>query len=302
MRILLFGKDGQVGWELQRSLAPLGELIALGREGSGDLGGDFTDLAGLAASVSRLAPEVIVNAAAFTAVDQAEAEPGLARMINAAAPAVLAEEARKLGAWLIHYSTDYVFDGRGCTPWREDDRTAPLNIYGRTKRAGELAVMDCPRHLILRTAWVFSARGSNFIRTLLRLAQERERLEVVADQFGAPTGAPLIADITAHLLRTLACQGDAALRLAGLYHLAASGETNWHDYACRVIDTARCAGQPIRVVADGVVPVASSAYQLPAPRPANSRLATVKLQETFALRLPDWRIGVDRLLREKFER
>ncbi|MBL8397611.1 MAG: dTDP-4-dehydrorhamnose reductase [Candidatus Accumulibacter sp.] len=301
MRILLFGKHGQLGWELQRSLAPLGELIALGREGSGDLGGDLTDLAGLASSVRRVAPAVIVNAAAYTAVDQAEAEPELAWQVNAAAPAVLADEARKLNAWLIHYSTDYVFDGRGHVPWREDDATAPLSVYGQSKRAGELAVADCPQHLILRTAWVFAAHGRNFMRTILRLARERDRLEVVSDQFGAPTGAQLIADVTAHLLRTLVCRPERAATLAGIYHLVASGETNWHEYACRVIDRARRAGQPIRVATDGVIPIAGSAYPLPAPRPANSRLATDKLRDAFALCLPDWRIGVDRLLHEMFE-
>lgn len=293
MKILLFGKGGQVGWELQRSLAPLGEVIALDSASTG-LCGNFTDLAGLAATVRAMAPDVIVNAAAYTAVDKAEAEPELARTINALAPGVLADEAQKLGAWLVHYSTDYVFDGSGTTPWRETDATGPLGVYGQTKREGELAVARWSRHLIFRTSWVYAARGGNFARTMLRLAQERETLSVVDDQIGAPTGAELLADITAHAL----CRVQSHPDLAGLYHAAAGGETSWHGYARHVIEYARRHGAPIRVASDAVLPIAASAYPLPAPRPLNSRLDTTRLQAAFGVVLPDWRCGVERMLDE----
>ena len=294
MNILLFGKGGQVGWELQRSLAPLGRIVALDWQPEGRLCGDFTDLAGLAACVRAVAPDVVVNAAAHTAVDQAESEPERARTINALAPAVLAAEAARLNAWLVHYSTDYVFDGSGDTAWREGDATGPLGVYGRTKLAGEQAVARHDRHLIFRTSWVFAARGNNFARTMLRLANEREQIKVVADQIGAPTGAELLADVTAHAIRRVRQQPD----LAGLYHLVAAGETSWHGYARHVIERARQAGQAIRVAPDAIVAVPSSAYPAPAPRPLNSRLDTRKLQTAFDLRLPDWQDGVDRMLEE----
>ncbi|MBK8116900.1 MAG: dTDP-4-dehydrorhamnose reductase [Candidatus Accumulibacter sp.] len=294
MNILLFGKGGQVGWELQRSLAPLGRIVALDWQPEGRLCGDFTDLAGLAACVRAVAPDVVVNAAAHTAVDQAESEPERARTINALAPAVLAAEAARLNAWLVHYSTDYVFDGSGDTAWREGDATGPLGVYGRTKLAGEQAVAGHDRHLIFRTSWVFAARGNNFARTMLRLANEREQIKVVADQIGAPTGAELLADVTAHAIRRVCQQPD----LAGLYHLVAAGETSWHGYARHVIERARQAGQAIRVAPDAIVAVPSSAYPAPAPRPLNSRLDTRKLQTAFDLRLPDWQDGVDRMLEE----
>jgi dTDP-4-dehydrorhamnose reductase len=294
VNILLFGKGGQVGWELQRSLAPLGRIVALDWQPEGRLCGDFTDLAGLAACVRAVAPDVVVNAAAHTAVDQAESEPERARTINALAPAVLAAEAARLNAWLVHYSTDYVFDGSGDTAWREGDATGPLGVYGRTKLAGEQAVAGHDRHLIFRTSWVFAARGNNFARTMLRLANEREQIKVVADQIGAPTGAELLADVTAHAIRRVCQQPD----LAGLYHLVAAGETSWHGYARHVIERARQAGQAIRVAPDAIVAVPSSAYPAPAPRPLNSRLDTRKLQTAFDLRLPDWQDGVDRMLEE----
>ena len=294
MKILLFGKRGQVGWELQRSLAPLGQIVALDYEGAGGLCGSFTDLDGLAACVRTVAPDIIVNAAAHTAVDQAESEPELARTINALAPGVLAEEAGRLGAWLVHYSTDYVFDGSGEAPWRESDPTGPLGVYGKTKLAGEQAVARCDRHLIFRTSWVFAARGNNFARTMLRLASERDQLQVVADQIGAPTGADLLADVTAHAIRSVQHRPD----LAGLYHLVAGGETSWHGYARHVIEHARAAGQVIRVDSEAIQAVPSSAYPVPAPRPHNSRLDTRKLQAAFDLVLPYWQTGVDRMLLE----
>lgn len=293
MKILLFGKRGQVGWELQRSLAPLGEVIALDSASIG-LCGNFTDLAGIAATVRAVAPAVIVNAAAYTAVDKAESEPELARTINALAPGVLADEAQRLNAWLVHYSTDYVFDGSGATPWRETDATGPLGVYGQTKREGELAVARWSQHLIFRTSWVYAARGGNFAKTMLRLAQQRETLSVIDDQIGAPTGAELLADITAHALRSVQSHPD----LAGLYHLAAAGETSWHGYARHVIDYARQQGAPIKVAPDAVLPIPTSAYPLPAPRPLNSRLDTTRLQAAFGVVLPDWRCGVERMLDE----
>ncbi len=296
MKILLFGKGGQVGWELQRSLAPLGELIALEFD-STDYCGDFTNLAALAETVRKVAPDVIVNAAAHTAVDKAESEPELVRTINAIAPGILADEAEKLGAWLIHYSTDYVFNGSGTTPWKETDATGPLGVYGQTKLEGEQAVARCARHLIFRTSWVFAARGANFAKTMLRLAKERDELKVIADQIGAPTGAELLADVTAQAIRTVQTRPDGQM-LAGLYHLAATGETSWHGYAQFVIEYARQVGEPIRVPSNAIVPIPTSAYPTPAKRPYNSRLDTTKLKTTFGLHLPDWKDGVQRMLVE----
>ena len=300
MKILLFGKGGQVGWELQRSLAPLGEVVALDFD-SVDLCGNFTDLEGLAATVRKVAPNVIVNAAAHTAVDKAESEPDLARTLNALAPGVLAVEAQKLGAWLVHYSTDYVFDGSGSSPWCETDKPNPQSVYGRTKREGEIEVAKCERHLIFRTSWVYAARGANFAKTILRLAQERDKLTVIDDQIGAPTGAELLADITAHAIRAVQSRAN----LAGLYHLTAGGETSWHGYASHVIEYARKNGKDgvnnIRVAPGAVLPIPTTEYPLPAPRPLNSRLDTSKIRNTFGVTLPDWRHGVDRMLSEYLE-
>jgi dTDP-4-dehydrorhamnose reductase len=294
MKILLLGKGGQVGWELQRSLAPLGELVALDFD-SANLCGDFTNPQGLADTVRTVRPDVIVNAAAHTAVDKAESEPDLARLINATAPGVLAQEAHKLGAWLVHYSTDYVFDGSGSQPWLETDAPAPLSVYGQTKLEGEqLIATHCKNHLILRTSWVYAARGANFAKTMLRLAQERERLTVIDDQWGAPTGAELLADVTAHAIRHLLQHPQDA----GLYHLAASGETTWHGYAKHVLAHVERAKSAITIIAKDVAPVATSAFPTPARRPLNSRLNTAKLQATFGLRLPPWQQGVDRMLQE----
>ena len=241
MKILLLGRGGQVGWELQRSLSVLGEVVALDFDASQNpqgLCGDFTDLAGLERTVEAVRPDVIVNAAAHTAVDKAESEPELARTINALAPAVLARAAIKTGAWLIHYSTDYVFDGSGTSPWTEADATGPLSVYGQTKLEGEQAVALNPKHLILRTSWVYATRGGNFAKTMLRLAGERESLTVINDQFGAPTSAELLADVTAHAIRTLQTRPE----LAGLYHCIAAGETTWHGYAQFVLAEAAAFG------------------------------------------------------------
>jgi len=296
LKILLLGKNGQIGWELQRSLAPLGELIALDRHSTG-LCGDLADLQGLAKTVQTLRPDVIVNAAAHTAVDKAESEPELARTLNALAPGVLAQEAQKLGAWLVHYSTDYVFDGSGSKPWEEGDPTGPLSVYGQTKLEGEQLIQAAgPNHLIFRTSWVYAARGGNFAKTMLRLARERERLTVIDDQFGAPTGADLLADVTAHAIRCALHRAETS----GLYHLVAGGETSWHGYASFVIDFARQAGIDIKVAQEAIQAVPTSAFPTPARRPHNSRLDTRKLQTTFGLTLPPWQQGVDRMLNEVF--
>ena len=296
MKILLLGKNGQLGWELQRSLAPLGEVIALDRH-SQDFCGDLTNLQGLAATVQAVRPDVIVNAAAHTAVDKAESEPELAHTINALAPGVLAQEAQKLGAWLVHYSTDYVFDGSGSRPWVETDTPAPLNVYGQTKLEGErLIAAHCQRHLILRTSWVYAARGGNFAKTMLRLAQERERLTVIDDQFGAPTGADLLADVTAHAIRQVAHRPQDA----GLYHLAASGETTWNGYAKHVVAQAQRAQPAIKILAREIIKVPTSDFPTLAQRPHNSRLDSSRLQSAFDIKLPDWRQGVDRMLVEVF--
>ena len=295
MKVLLLGMNGQVGWELQRSLAPLGELVALDFDTPAPLTADFSQPESLAATVRAVAPDVIVNAAAHTAVDKAESEPALAQAINAGGPAVLAREAGARGAWLVHYSTDYVFDGSGGAPWHEDSPTGPLNVYGRTKLAGEEAIRSSGcLHLILRTSWVYAARGGNFARTMLRLAQERDRLTVIDDQFGAPTGAELLADVTAHALRTVLARPG----LGGTYHVDAAGETSWHGYARHVIEHARAAGVPVKVASDAIDAVPGSAFPSPARRPANSRLDTTRLRTQFGLTLPDWRVGVDRTLTE----
>ncbi|MFN4030947.1 MAG: dTDP-4-dehydrorhamnose reductase [Acidovorax temperans] len=294
MNILLFGKGGQVGWELQRSLAVLGHVTALDHD-STDHCGDFSNPEGIAATVRALKPDVIVNAAAHTAVDKAESEPELARLLNATTPGVLAREAAALGAWLVHYSTDYVFDGSGTRPWVETDTPAPLSVYGRTKLEGEQLIQQAtPRHLILRTSWVYAARGGNFAKTMLRLAQERERLTVIDDQWGAPTGADLLADITAHAIRHLAQHPE----VAGLYHAVAAGETTWNGYAKYVIAQAQKAQEALKIVANEVAPVPTSAFPAPATRPHNSRLNTSKLQTIFGITLPHWQTGVARMLTE----
>ncbi|MBA1207518.1 dTDP-4-dehydrorhamnose reductase [Pseudomonas fulva] len=298
MKILLLGKNGQVGWELQRSLSPLGEVVALDRQGDGELCGDLSQLDALASTVRLLAPDVIVNAAAYTAVDKAEGDPQAAALINAQAPALLAREAARLGAWLIHYSTDYVYDGSGDQPRQETAATGPLSVYGRTKLEGEQAIeASGAKAVILRTSWVYAARGSNFAKTMLRLAQERDALSVVADQFGAPTGADLIADVTAHVVRQMVNQ-PANAHLAGIYHLAASGETCWHAYAQLVLQDALCRGISLKVNADQVSAINTDAYPVPAPRPRNSRLALGKLESAFKLKMPPWQQGVKRMLDE----
>jgi dTDP-4-dehydrorhamnose reductase len=294
MKILLLGKNGQVGWELQRSLAPLGEVLALDRH-STDFGGDLSQPERLAQTVRDWRPDVIVNAAAHTAVDKAESEPDLARCLNATSPAALAQAAADIGAWLVHYSTDYVFNGQGEQAWQEGDATGPLSVYGQTKLEGEqrIAASGC-NHLIFRTSWVYGARGGNFAKTMLRLAAERERLTVIDDQHGAPTGADLIADVTAHAI----CQALHNPGLSGVYHLVASGETSWHAYASHVIKQARCLRPDLALRVNEIAPVPTASFPTPAQRPRNSRLHTGKLQQAFGLVLPPWQAGVNRLLTE----
>ncbi len=294
MNILLFGKGGQVGWELQRSLSVLGNVTALDHD-STDHCGDFANPAGVAETVRALRPDVIVNAAAHTAVDKAESEADFARTLNATTPGAIAQEAAKLGAWLVHYSTDYVFDGSGNRPWVETDTPAPLSVYGRTKLEGEQRIAQSgAKHLILRTSWVYAARGGNFAKTMLRLAQERERLTVIDDQWGAPTGADLLADVTAHAIRHLQQHPEHA----GLYHCVAAGETTWNSYAKYVLSRASIENSAIKIIANEVAPVPTSAFPTPAARPHNSRLNTAKLQTTFGLQMPHWQAGVARMLAE----
>ena len=291
MKILLLGANGQLGWELQRSLAPLGELHCPGRT----QGADLAEPARLEALVRALAPEVIVNAAAYTAVDKAQGEPALARQVNTASVARLAQLARETQARLLHYSTDYVFDGSGSLPRNEQAATGPLSVYGQTKLEGEQAIQasGCA-HLILRTSWVYAARGGNFAKTMVKLAREREQLRVIDDQIGAPTGAELLADASAHALRALCAEPSRS----GLYHVCAAGETSWHGYAHLVLTEAQALGQALKVRPEDVEAIPSEAYPTPARRPLNSRLDCRKFEGCFGLRLPPWEPGVRRMLQE----
>lgn len=297
MKILLLGKNGQVGWELQRSLAPLGAVIALDRNDT-KYCGDLAQMTALAETVRTLKPDIIVNAAAHTAVDKAESEFDQACLVNEKAPGVLAEEAKRCGALLVHYSTDYVFDGTGERAWKETDAIAPLNAYGKSKWLGEQAIVNsgCD-YLIFRTSWVYAVRGNNFAKTMLRLGKTRETLSVVNDQFGAPTGAELIADVTAQAVKQAAANRDKA----GLYHLVAGGVTSWFDYAKFVFEIAGRMGIELKLAETGLSGVPGSAYPTPAKRPSNSRLSTEKLQQTFNLQLPAWQSGVERMLTELLE-
>ena len=286
--ILLLGANGQVGYELQRTLpAP---LIALDIP---DI--DFSQPETLRDIVRTYKPRIIVNAAAYTAVDMAESDFERAFAINATAPGVLAEEAKALGACLIHYSTDYVFDGRKLVPYVETDPTGPLSAYGRTKLEGELAVAKCTRNLTFRTSWVVGAHGHNFIKTMLKLAGERESLRVVADQFGGPTSAALLADFTAKVLAQMVDRPASDQRW-GLYHLVAAGKTSWHGLARHVIERAGAMGLPLKTKPDAVTPITTAEYPTPAKRPVNSRLDTSKLRSTFSLTPPDWSEGVNAVL------
>ena len=273
-KILLTGKDGQVGWELQRTLAPLGEVIALDRKAL-----DLSDADAIRAALRATHADIIVNAAAYTAVDQAEKESDLAMAINGLAPGVMAEEAKKIGALLVHYSTDYVFDGAGETPFGEDAAVNPLNVYGRSKLAGERAIQAVGgRHLILRTSWVYGLRGKNFLRTILRLAQEKEELRIVADQFGAPTWSRMIAEATALMLaRQTATEG--------LFHFTSTGATSWHGFTEAILELTR----EQRAREPKVTGIPAREYPLPAARPLNSRLSCQRLQRETGIALPHWR-------------
>jgi dTDP-4-dehydrorhamnose reductase len=290
--ILLLGANGQVGYELARALPRIGRVVALERQAA-DLGAPER----LREVVLGYRPRIIVNAAAYTAVDRAETDAAMAGTVNAVAPGVLAEVAEALGAVLVHYSTDYVFDGEKPLPYTETDAPNPRSIYGRTKLEGERAVARAGRHLILRTSWVFGAHGANFLKTMLRLAAERESLRVVADQVGAPTSAALIAATTSSVLEALqgAPAGDPRF---GLYHLAAGGETSWHGYARYVLARAAAGGWPLKAGPEAVAAITTADYPLPTRRPANSRLDTAKLRRAFSVDLPDWRAGVDAVLAE----
>ena len=299
MKILLFGKDGQVGWELQRALAPLGELIALGEQQA-----DFEKPDHIRQLVRQIHPDVIVNAAAYTAVDKAQSEPDKAQRINAGAAGMLGEEAQRLNAWLVHYSTDYVYDGEKTAPYEESDVPRPLSVYGKTKWEGDqLIAKSHAKHLIFRTSWVYAARGNNFVKTMLRLARERDELKVIADQHGAPTSAELIADVTALTLYRIGIKKmgqteDSAAKFSGTYNLVASGYTTWHAYAQHVLELAQAQGIKLKAGPAAVRPIASEDYPLPAVRPKNSRLNTTKLSSTFNLHLPHWHYHVQRLMDE----
>jgi len=292
MSILLFGRDGQVGWQLQRSLAPHGPLTALARDDC-----DLTDLDALRAAVRRVAPQIIVNAAAYTAVDKAESEPDLARRINAEVPGLLAAEAARSGALLMHYSTDYVFDGEKEGPYREDDPTAPASVYGRTKREGEEAIAAAgARALIFRTSWVFGARGGNFVKTILRLARERDALNVVADQTGSPTPAALIATVSGLAVAAVRRGNLLPPGEARLYHLAAADPVSWHAFAQRIVTLATAQGFALKLAPEAVRAITTAEYPTPARRPRNSRLDCGRLEADFGLLMPSWQPYLERVL------
>lgn len=291
MRILLTGKNGQVGFELQRALAPLGEVVAVDRAQC-----DLADVASIRAMVREIRPQIIVNPAAYTDVDQAESESDLAMAINATAPGVLGEEAARIGASVFHFSTDYVFDGRQVEAYRESDVTNPLSVYGLSKLAGERALAASgAANLILRTSWMVGARGDNFAKTILRLAAERDALSVVSDQVGAPTSAALIADVTAQLIGRMRRERPEGFPF-GLYHLTADGATNWHDYAVYVVESARSAGLRTMLAPENIRAISTAEYPQLAKRPANSRLCSEKIQQTFGLTLPKWQSSLDHVL------
>jgi dTDP-4-dehydrorhamnose reductase len=293
MKIALFGRSGQVGRELEQVLPALGRLVAFGRDDA-----DLERPDSVRAVLRREEPDIVVNAAAYTAVDKAESEPERARQINADTVGIMADEVARRGGWLVHYSTDYVFDGTKSASYVETDPTGPLGVYGRTKLAGEqlIAGSGC-RHLIFRTSWVYAAHGSNFIRTILRLGQEREELSVVDDQIGAPTSANRIAAVTAAAIGRLAGE-ESTLPESGLYHLAAEGATSWHGLATLIAATARAGGLPLRIEPDRIRPIPSSAWPQAARRPANSRLDTTRLRKTFNLTLPAWQDDVRQVIAE----
>lgn len=294
MNVLIFGRSGQVGTELQRALQSIEDLVVAGRDEA-----DFSKPETLRAFLSTCAPDAIVNAAVYANVDKAEDEPDLARAVNTESVGVLAEYARARGIWLIHYSTDYVFDGVSTSPYTETDATNPLGVYGRTKRDGEVAITasGC-RHLIFRTSWLHAPHSANFIATILQLARTRNKLRVVADQLGAPTGADLVAEVTALALRRVLTEDVPS----GIYHLTCTGATNWYSYARFLLQTAGACGAKLACPPDAVDPITSAEYGARAVRPHNSQMDTTKLVRQFDVTLPDWRPGVERTVRALIER
>ncbi len=294
-KILLLGANGQLGHELATALQALGEVKALTRT-EADLSQPEALRATLAHIMHSFVPTVMVNAAAYTAVDKAESEPQVAHTVNAASVAVLGELAQTCGAMVLHYSTDYVFDGSGTQPWQETDTPHPLSVYGQSKWAGEQALAQaCAKHVVLRTSWVVGTHGGNFLKTMLRLAAERDSLRVVADQVGVPTSTALLGQVTVEIVQALQ-SADARDPRWGVYHLAAGGETTWHAYAQYVMAGAQARGAVLKAMPETVLPITTAEYPLPAPRPLNSRLNTHKAQQTFGLELPQWQRGVDGIL------
>lgn len=299
MKILLLGKNGQVGWELQRALQSLGEVLALGRQidSKSQLCGDITNFVEISKALQRFRPDIVVNATAYTAVDKAESEVAQADLINHLAVKHLAEQCMAIDALLIHYSTDYVFNGQGAKQWQEDDQKAPVNAYGKTKLDGELALEQAKTKFInFRTSWVYGTHGNNFIKTMLKLAQIKDELNIISDQIGAPTGAALIADVTAQAIRYYVLNPDQQTYLHGHYHLAPQGETSWYDYAQFIFNKATDKGLSLQLKQVGSIP--TDAYPTPAKRPLNSRLNTQKLQQTFQIYLPEWQQGVEQVIGE----
>jgi dTDP-4-dehydrorhamnose reductase len=295
MKILLTGKNGQLGFELQRALAPLGLVYSVNSQEC-----DLSNFDAIRALIQKIKPNIIVNAAAYTAVDKAETDTDTPRAVNTTALQIIGEEATKIGAIVVHFSTDYVFDGEKKGAYVESDLTNPQSIYGVTKRDGEIALQQsCANHLIFRTSWVVGAHGNNFAKTMLRLASERETLNVVADQYGAPTSAALLADITAQIIGQFKRTNLADFPF-GIYHLSASGETNWHEYARFVVQKAILAGKPIKVSLENIKPISTADYPVAAKRPLNSRLNTTLIRDTFDLKLPHWQDGVNHILQQLF--
>ena len=297
MKILLLGKNGQVGWELQRSLAPLGEVISLDRNGLNQWCGDLSKPDQIYQTIVDIAPNVVVNASAYTVVDLAETEQDMANLINYVAVGKIAEACAQIKALLVHYSTDYVFDGEGVSVFNEADALKPLNIYGKTKALGEQAIQNAQcNYLIFRTSWVFAQKGKNFLKTMLFLSQQREELSIIDDQIGAPTSAELIADVSAHaIVQTLRDQTKI-----GIYHLVASGETSWFEYANYIFEQAKSLG--VNLAIQQVNPIPTAAYPTPAKRPHNSRLNNQKIQHAFQIYLPDWKVHVQRTVVEVFHK
>ncbi|WP_137008590.1 dTDP-4-dehydrorhamnose reductase [Aquitalea aquatilis] len=293
-RILITGSNGQVGFELQRSLAMLGECICLNRQQL-----DLANTAQIASVLDHYQPDIIVNPAAYTAVDKAESEAELAHRINTAAPAAMAEWAARHHVLLLHYSTDYVFDGNKVDSYKEDDATNPQSVYGLSKWQGEQAIRACgANHIILRTSWVVGAHGNNFLKTIMRLARERDSLNVVADQIGAPTPAALIADVSAHIIKQWQASQDK--KLLGTYHLASSGNTSWHGYSELLLALAERYGVALQLKPENLHDIPSSAYPTPAKRPSNSRLNCSKIEQNFGLTMPTWQSGVEQVFQQIF--